>query len=163
MNYRLRMLQVKGRCITDPEFESVNNTFERALVFMHKMPRVWIDYCQFLMSQKKITRIRKVSTFFLFLMTLCCKYLYCWWCEYYEAANGCGDCHFCWYGVCYCGKKYLYQRSTAVWPKWTKCWLSCCNYEILNTCILRKLFGRIAVWHLTSSWSLGKQNLAVWV
>ncbi|XP_068247345.1 pre-mRNA-splicing factor syf1 homolog [Palaemon carinicauda] len=56
---RLRMQQVKGRCITDPEYESVNNTFERALVFMHKMPRVWIDYCQFLINQKKITRTRK--------------------------------------------------------------------------------------------------------
>lgn len=44
----------------DPEYESVNNTFERALVFMHKMPRIWIDYCQFLMKQKKITRTRKV-------------------------------------------------------------------------------------------------------
>ncbi|XP_063848977.1 pre-mRNA-splicing factor syf1 homolog isoform X1 [Scylla paramamosain] len=56
---RLRMQQVKGRCITDPEYESVNNTFERALVFMHKMPRIWIDYCQFLMNQRKITRTRK--------------------------------------------------------------------------------------------------------
>ena len=54
------MQQVKGRCIIDPEYESVNNTFERALVFMHKMPRIWIDYCQFLMNQRKITRTRKV-------------------------------------------------------------------------------------------------------
>lgn len=58
---RLRMEQVKGRCVTDPEFESVNNTFERALVFMHKMPRIWIDYCRFLMNQRKITRTRKVG------------------------------------------------------------------------------------------------------
>ncbi|KAL7646185.1 UNVERIFIED_CONTAM: hypothetical protein RMT77_003086 [Armadillidium vulgare] len=56
---RLRMAQVKGLCIINPEYESVNNTFERALVFMHKMPRVWLDYCQFLIVQKKITRTRK--------------------------------------------------------------------------------------------------------
>ena len=56
---RLRMSQVKKLCITDPDYESVNNTFERSLVFMHKMPRVWLDYCQFLINQSKITRTRK--------------------------------------------------------------------------------------------------------
>jgi hypothetical protein len=38
----------------------VNNAFERALVFMHKMPRIWIDYCAFLVDQRKITRTRRV-------------------------------------------------------------------------------------------------------
>lgn len=51
--------QVRGRPITDPSYEDVNNTFERALVFMHKMPRIWLDYCQFLMDQHLITRIRR--------------------------------------------------------------------------------------------------------
>lgn len=60
-NYlKLRRKQVKGYCIIDPEFEDVNNTFERALVFMHKMIRIWLDYCQFLMDQCKITRTRHV-------------------------------------------------------------------------------------------------------
>lgn len=37
-NYlKIRRFQVKGRCITDPGFEEVNNAFERALVFMHKV------------------------------------------------------------------------------------------------------------------------------
>ncbi|KAF4518796.1 hypothetical protein B566_EDAN005417 [Ephemera danica] len=59
-NYlRLRRKQVKGRCITDPIFEDVNNAFERALVFMHKMPRIWLDYCGFLVDQKRITRTRQ--------------------------------------------------------------------------------------------------------
>ena len=35
---------MKGRVITDPLYEEVNNAFERALVFMHKMPRIWMDY-----------------------------------------------------------------------------------------------------------------------
>jgi hypothetical protein len=33
----LRRKQTKGRCITDPLYEDANNTFERALVFMHKV------------------------------------------------------------------------------------------------------------------------------
>ena len=59
-NYlRLRRKQIQGRCITDPGYEDVNNAFERSLVFMHKMPRIWLDYCQFLMDQAKITRTRR--------------------------------------------------------------------------------------------------------
>lgn len=54
-----RRKQVKRRCLTDPAFEEVNNCHERALVFMHKMPRIWLDYCQFLMDQCKITRSRR--------------------------------------------------------------------------------------------------------
>ncbi|CAF1091134.1 unnamed protein product, partial [Didymodactylos carnosus] len=57
---KLRRKQVRTKCIIDPQYEDVNNTFERALVFMHKMPRIWLDYCQFLMDQCKITRTRKV-------------------------------------------------------------------------------------------------------
>lgn len=51
--------QVRGRCVTDPAYEDANSAFERALVFMHKMPRIWIDYVQFLMDQGKITRTRR--------------------------------------------------------------------------------------------------------
>ncbi|KAK3532152.1 hypothetical protein QTP86_009020, partial [Hemibagrus guttatus] len=59
-NYlRERRKQIKGKCITDPAYEEVNNCHERALVFMHKMPRIWLDYCQFIVSQSKITRSRR--------------------------------------------------------------------------------------------------------
>ena len=38
-NYlRLRRKQVKGKMVTDPVCEEVNNAFERALVFLHKVP-----------------------------------------------------------------------------------------------------------------------------
>ena len=57
---RTSSLQIRGRCVTDPVFEEVNNAFERALVFMHKMPRIWMDYCAFLVDQRKITRTRRV-------------------------------------------------------------------------------------------------------
>uniref|UniRef100_F6SBF1 Suppressor of forked domain-containing protein n=1 Tax=Ciona intestinalis TaxID=7719 RepID=F6SBF1_CIOIN len=56
---RLRRSQLKGLCINDPMYEDVNNAHERALVFMHKMPRIWIDYCKLLVEQMKLTRIRR--------------------------------------------------------------------------------------------------------
>ncbi|XP_038206702.1 pre-mRNA-splicing factor syf1 homolog [Zerene cesonia] len=59
-NYlKLRRTQIRGKCITDPAYEDVNNCFERSLVFMHKMPRIWMDYCSFLIDQCKITTTRK--------------------------------------------------------------------------------------------------------
>uniref|UniRef100_V9KGE2 Pre-mRNA-splicing factor SYF1 n=2 Tax=Callorhinchus milii TaxID=7868 RepID=V9KGE2_CALMI len=59
-NYlKQRRKQLKGRCVTDPGYEEVNNCHERALVFMHKMPRIWLDYCQFLVDQYKISRTRR--------------------------------------------------------------------------------------------------------
>ncbi|EZA47443.1 Pre-mRNA-splicing factor SYF1 [Ooceraea biroi] len=60
-NYlRQRVSQLKGRCITDLLYEDVNNAFERALVFMHKMPRIWMDYCTLMTEQCYITRTRQV-------------------------------------------------------------------------------------------------------
>uniref|UniRef100_A0A8D9DPY9 Pre-mRNA-splicing factor SYF1 n=3 Tax=Cacopsylla melanoneura TaxID=428564 RepID=A0A8D9DPY9_9HEMI len=60
-NYlKLRRKQVKGKVINDSAYEDVNNTFERSLVFMHKMPRIWLDYCKFLMDQHRITQTRQV-------------------------------------------------------------------------------------------------------
>ena len=49
----LRRQQVRGRAITDPAYEEVNNCYERALVFMHKMPRIWMDYLAFLTTQNQ--------------------------------------------------------------------------------------------------------------
>ena len=53
-----RRQQVRGKRLSDPAFEAVNNVFDRALVFMHKMPRIWLDYLQFLVAQKLVTRTR---------------------------------------------------------------------------------------------------------
>lgn len=58
-NYlKLRRQHVRSKCINHPSYDEVNNAFERCLVFLHKMPRIWLDYCQFLMDQCKITRTR---------------------------------------------------------------------------------------------------------
>ncbi len=39
---KLRRKQVKGKCITDSIYEEVNNAFERALVFMHKVSLAYV-------------------------------------------------------------------------------------------------------------------------
>mmetsp|Transcript_67839 Transcript_67839/g.220868 ORF Transcript_67839/g.220868 Transcript_67839/m.220868 type:complete len:982 (+) Transcript_67839:210-3155(+) len=54
-----RMKACKELCITDPEYELTNNAYKRSLVFLHKMPRIWLDYIEFLMKQKNITRARR--------------------------------------------------------------------------------------------------------
>lgn len=54
-----RMRVCKDLSIADPEYESANNAFNRALVFLHKMPRLWLNFIEFLMKQKKITEARR--------------------------------------------------------------------------------------------------------
>ena len=41
---RERQKAVRGLSVTDPTVVALNNTYERALVSMHKMPRVWLEY-----------------------------------------------------------------------------------------------------------------------
>lgn len=57
---RLRRLQVRGRVVTDSIHDDVSNAFERCLVFMHKMPRIWMDYCSYLVGLCKVTKSRRV-------------------------------------------------------------------------------------------------------
>ena len=54
-----RRAAVRGLSIADPAVEALNNTYERALVSMHKMPRVWEEYLELLMSQHKLTFTRR--------------------------------------------------------------------------------------------------------
>lgn len=56
---RERLAIVKNLPITHPQYETLNNTFERALVTMHKMPRIWIMYLETLTNQKLITKTRR--------------------------------------------------------------------------------------------------------
>lgn len=49
----------RGSPPKSPLYESLNNTFERALVTMHKMPRIWEMYLRFLLDQKFVTRTRR--------------------------------------------------------------------------------------------------------
>ena len=40
-------------------YQNINKLFERALSFLHKMPRIWILYCEFLIKQRLITKTRE--------------------------------------------------------------------------------------------------------
>ncbi|KAJ7530801.1 hypothetical protein O6H91_14G019800 [Diphasiastrum complanatum] len=54
-----KMEGVRGLPLSHSHYESLNNTFERALVTMHKMPRIWIMYLQLLTEQKLLSRTRR--------------------------------------------------------------------------------------------------------
>ncbi|KAL1557931.1 pre-mRNA-splicing factor SYF1-like [Salvia divinorum] len=56
---RLRLDVAHSLPITHPRYQTLNNTFERALATMHKMPRIWIMFLQSLTHQKLITRTRR--------------------------------------------------------------------------------------------------------
>eukprot|EP00771_Trimastix_marina_P000533 gnl/Trimastix_PCT/1553.p1 GENE.gnl/Trimastix_PCT/1553~~gnl/Trimastix_PCT/1553.p1 ORF type:complete len:878 (-),score=280.43 gnl/Trimastix_PCT/1553:33-2603(-) len=44
--------------LIDRRFAQVNYLHERAFAYLHKMPRLWIEYAQFLISQRKVTLVR---------------------------------------------------------------------------------------------------------
>ena len=54
-----RRASLKPLCPTHPLYDAMNNTYERALVSMHKMPRIWLDYLAFLTEQRRVTRTRR--------------------------------------------------------------------------------------------------------
>ncbi|BBH02677.1 Tetratricopeptide repeat-like superfamily protein [Prunus dulcis] len=54
-----RLELVRNLPITHFQYETLNNTFERALVTIHKMPKIWILYLQTLTEQKLFTRTRR--------------------------------------------------------------------------------------------------------
>ncbi|KAI8534826.1 hypothetical protein RHMOL_Rhmol10G0126900 [Rhododendron molle] len=56
---RERLELVRPLPVTHREYQKLNNTFERALVTMHKMPRIWIMYLLTLTEQKLVTRTRR--------------------------------------------------------------------------------------------------------
>ena len=59
-NYLIdRIEHCKILCINNPLIEETNNCFDRCLTFLHKMPRIWMMYCEFLTWQRYITRTRK--------------------------------------------------------------------------------------------------------
>lgn len=54
-----RREQVKFRKPGDPAIENLTRTYERALVYMHKMPRIWLDYLALLSAQPRMTDTRR--------------------------------------------------------------------------------------------------------
>eukprot|EP00501_MAST-03F_sp_TOSAG23-6_P000442 GSMAST32.ASY1.ANO1.454.1 assembled CDS len=53
-----RIKETRGKKPGHKKFTAANNAYERALVTMHKYPRMWTNYCEFLIAQKLITRTR---------------------------------------------------------------------------------------------------------
>jgi pre-mRNA-splicing factor SYF1 len=53
-----RQRQIRGRCPGDPRIERLTRAYERALVFMHKMPRIWLDYLELISTQPTPTATR---------------------------------------------------------------------------------------------------------
>ncbi|PVU96072.1 hypothetical protein BB561_001415 [Smittium simulii] len=62
-----RFLEIRKSDVTTLEYVSnqeeynrVNGLFERAILLLHKMPRIWLNYLDFLMMQPKVTITRRV-------------------------------------------------------------------------------------------------------
>ena len=58
---RERTLRVRRDPVTSPAWDAVGAVYERALVYMHRMPRVWLEYLSFLMAWHAVSRIRPVT------------------------------------------------------------------------------------------------------
>ena len=54
-----RLEAARGLPPGSPAHEALNNTFERALVTMHKMPRIWELFLRALLDQRLVTRTRR--------------------------------------------------------------------------------------------------------
>ena len=55
----MRIKKIRHVPVTSPAYEQVNNIFERALVHMYEMPRMWLNYTRFLFRQGLITKTRQ--------------------------------------------------------------------------------------------------------
>ena len=49
-----------GRSLLSKDYQLLNNTFERALEKLPKMPRIWLMYCENLNKQNMISKTRAV-------------------------------------------------------------------------------------------------------
>jgi len=54
-----RYAAVRDLRITEAAYGALNNTFERALVTLHKMPKIWELYLKFLVEQQDVTSVRQ--------------------------------------------------------------------------------------------------------
>jgi pre-mRNA-splicing factor SYF1 len=54
-----RVRSLRRRVFTHPKYEAANALFERALLYMHKMPVIWTMFIQHLQSQHLVTRTRR--------------------------------------------------------------------------------------------------------
>ena len=50
---------LEGRSVLDKRYAVLIRVYERALVHLHKMPRVWLDYCALLIKLCRTTSVRR--------------------------------------------------------------------------------------------------------
>lgn len=55
-----RTQHLKKKSVTSKKYDYLIDTFERALVYMNKMPRIWLDYGAVMIRLKKTTAARRV-------------------------------------------------------------------------------------------------------
>ena len=48
-----RVLSLRGRRITDTRYNLVIKCFEASLVYMNRMPIIWLEYCKLMMNTNK--------------------------------------------------------------------------------------------------------------
>ena len=59
---RERQKAVRGLSVVDRPVGALNNTYKRALVSMHKMPRIWLEYLVSLVTSASEGRVNCSST-----------------------------------------------------------------------------------------------------
>lgn len=59
LEFRLSLVKDLNPAQHSRAYDQVNDCFERSLVLLNKMPRIWLNYLEFLMSQPHITKTRR--------------------------------------------------------------------------------------------------------
>lgn len=59
MEFRIKHLRGRNPTIHRAEYQKVNALFERALILLNKMPRIWEMYLSFLLEQPLVTQTRR--------------------------------------------------------------------------------------------------------
>ncbi|KAJ2427538.1 pre-mRNA-splicing factor syf1, partial [Coemansia sp. RSA 2531] len=60
LEHRLSLLQTKNAALCQEDYRRVNLCFERALLLLHKMPRIWIMYTGLMTRQPDVSAARRV-------------------------------------------------------------------------------------------------------
>ncbi|KAJ1914014.1 pre-mRNA-splicing factor syf1 [Coemansia sp. S17] len=60
LEHRLSLLQTKNAALCHEDYRRVNLCFERALLLLHKMPRIWIMYTGLMTRQPDVSAARRV-------------------------------------------------------------------------------------------------------
>ena len=61
LELRVKHLRNRNPAIHAADYRKVNSLFERALILLNKMPRIWELYLDFLLQQPLITLTRKAA------------------------------------------------------------------------------------------------------